>query len=271
MKCFLCLMVVLITNFSWAQTTKTVDTEAAMQSTVMAQQVANLIAEINNVSKNGSSEPLMRLFNRSYRNRVTIFDLDNKTRIENRDFVTTQLFYNRYTQPNVRADYHLTKIIKSYSTDSIGFVMFELDYDMYNAGKLYKVGEQTLTMQLVKNGNQWLFEDGITVIKYKQLNKTTCDCQLYNKGTDYVATIQAPKGDDYVTKYHTIRFATANATQKEVYVDGALYLWTTEGKSYITTPDKRTLTAKTQNEAEIINLILSDLYKENCFSVNFQK
>jgi hypothetical protein len=142
---------------------------------------------------------------------------------------------------------------------------------MYNSGKIYKVGEQTVALQVVKRNKQWLFEEGSTFIRYKQLNKAACDCQLYTKGSEYIATLQVPQGDDYVKRFYTIRFEPKTANQKEIWFDGTLYVWTLDGTNTITTPDKRKLTTKTQNEAEAVNVIINDVHKEQCFNVIFQQ
>lgn len=256
-------------SFCFAQT-KT-ETNTANSSAAMDAQVELLVKTINEVSKMGSTEPLMRLFSTNFSGHITIFDIDGKTRGEDRSYGSMQRFYNRYTQPQVRADYRLTRILKSYATDSLGFVVFELEYDMYNNGKIYKVGEQTLSLQAVKRNNQWLFEDGVTFIRYKQLNKAVCECQLYTKGSDYIATLQVPQGEDYVKRFYNIRFAPQATNQKEIWFDGSLYVWTLDETNTIVTPDKRKLTTKTKNEAEAINVIINDVHKDQCFNVVFQQ
>ncbi len=272
-KIFFSLLIIAIsTAIALAQTSTKTETSAQNNSVAMEEQVRFFIKSINELPKNGSSEPLMRLFSPHFSNHVTIFDLDGKTRSEIRDFGTTQLFYNRYTLPNIKADYRLSRMLKSYSNDSIGFVVFEIEYDMYNNGSVYKTGEQTVSFQVVKANKQWVFEGGTTFIRYKQLTKAPCDCQLYSKGnSDYVATLQVPQGDDYVTRYHNLHFVSKSNNQKEVLVDGVLYVWTLEGSSFVTTPDKRSLTIKSRNEAEVINAIIGDIHKEHCFNIVFQK
>ena len=245
--------------------------DAAQNAPIIEAQVNAFIGAINEVSKSGTTNGLMRLFSPRFRNHVTIFDLDGKTKTEDRSYGNTQLFYNRYTQTNVKADYRLTRILTAYANDSVGFAVFEVDYNMYNNGAIYKVGAQNITFQWAKTNGVWLIEDGMSFVRYKQLYKGSCDCALYSKGADFMATLQVPKGEDYTTQYHNIHFGTAKNGQREVAMDGATYLWTIEGKSAITTPDKRILTAKTKNEAEIINLIISDLHKEHCFNVTFKQ
>jgi hypothetical protein len=240
-------------------------------SAIMETLIADFIKNINNVPQLGTSEKVMSFFHKSFRNEVTIFDLGGKMQTQNRNYLSTQQTYNRYTQAGAKVEYKLQRFLKSYANDSVGYVVFEMEYQLMMNGAAYRKGEQTVTYQLEKINNQWQAMNGMTFIHYKEVNKGSCDCTLFNKNSEYVATLQVPDGDDYLTKYHTIKFKQITGAQREVMVDNVLYAWTIDSKSYITTPDKRTLTLKTRNEAEVVNAIMNDIYRAHCFNVVFAK
>lgn len=233
--------------------------------------VRDFVKNVNAVPQLGSSEKVMAMFSKSFRNEVTIFDLSNKMQTQHRNYLTTQQTYSRYQSTGATVDYRLQRILKSYSNDSVGYIVFEMEYELLMNGKAYRKGEQTITYHLAKSQNQWQALNGISFIHYKEVNKGSCDCTLFNKNSEYVATLEIPDGDDYVKKYHTIKFKQITGAQREVMVDNTLYAWTIDSKSYITTPDKRTLVLKTRNEPEVVNAIMNDIYRDNCFNVVFTK
>ena len=245
--------------------------QTARTSAVMESLISDFITNINNVPQLGTSEKVMSLFHKSFRNEVTIFDLGGKMQTQNRNYLSTQQTYNRYTQAGAKVEYKLQRFLRSYANDSIGYVVFEMEYQLMMNGAAYRKGEQTVTYQLEKVNNQWQAMNGMTFIHFKEVNKGSCDCTLFNKNSEYVATLQVPDTDEYLTKYHIIKFKQITGAQREVMVDNILYAWTIDSKSYITTPDKRTLTLKTRNEAEVVNAIMNDIYRAHCFNVVFTK
>jgi hypothetical protein len=240
-------------------------------SSTMEALVRDFVKHINEVPKLGTSDKVMAIFHKSFHNEVTIFDLRKKMETQHRNYLSTQQTYNRYIKPGSKVEYEVKRFLKSYSNDSIGYVVFELEYQLMMDGKAYRKGEQTITYQATKNQKDWQFTQGISFIHYKEVNKGSCDCTLFNKNSEYVATLQLPDGDSYATQYHTLKFKQVTPAQQEVVVDGTLYVWTQESKSYITTPDKRSLPLKGKSEGEVVNAILNDLHKDHCFNVTFTK
>ena len=232
--------------------------------------ITDFVAAINGVPKQGNTTRVMSFFAPNFRNEVTIFDLSNKMQVSTRDFFATQEIYTRYCQPNNTVDYKIKKFLKSYANDTIAYAVFEIEYSLLNKNTVYRKGEQTVTYTMVRRQNTWQIVRGTTFIHYTAVEKGNCACKLYNNGNEYLAQLETPQGEDYLTKQYTIKLKPLSKTQAEIEVEGAIYLLNREGHCSITTPDKRTLNMKTNKDAEAVNLILSDMHKDNCFSVIFK-
>ncbi len=233
--------------------------------------ITDLVKAINSVAAQGNTTKVMAMFAPNFRNEVTTFDLSGKMVITTRDFFTTQDIYARYNQPNNTVDYKITKFLKSYANDTMAYSIFEVDYSLINKGVAYRKGTQTLTYTMARRGaTNWQFVRASSFIHYTEVEKGTCPCKLFNNGSEYLAQIETPQGDDYLTKHYNIRFNNLTKTQAEITIEGNVYALNKDGVCTITTPDKRKLTMRTNKDSEAINLILNDLHKENCFSVLFK-
>lgn len=232
--------------------------------------VLDFVKTINDVPKQGTTARVMAFFAPNFRNEVTVFDLSNKMVVSTRDYFGTQEVYTRYHQPNNTVDYRVSKFLKSYSNDTMAYAVFELEYSLLNKGTAYRKGVQTVTYTMARRQTTWQFVRGTTFIHYTEVEKGNCPCKLFNNGNEYLAQIETPQGEDYLTKQYTIKVNLVSKVQSEIIVEGAVYLLNRDGQSKVVTPDRRTLAMRTNKDAEAINLILSDLHKENCFSVNFK-
>ena len=232
--------------------------------------ILDFVKAINDVPKQGTTGRIMTFFAPNFRNEVTVFDLSNKMVVSTRDYFGTQEVYTRYHQPNNTVDYRVSRFLKSYSNDTMAYAVFELEYSLLNKGTAYRKGVQTVTYTMARRQTTWQFVRGTTFIHYTEVEKGNCPCKLFNNGNEYLAQIETPQGEDYLTKQYTIKVNLVSKVQSEIIVEGAVYLLNRDGQTKVITPDRRTLSMRTSKDAEAINLILSDLHKENCFSVNFK-
>ncbi len=281
MKRFITFLILALINFTASvQATAQANTQAvatpravakAMQTAKQAEtMITDFVAAINNVPKQGNTTQIMSYFAPSFKNEVTIFDLNGKMQVNTRDFFATQDIYMRYCQPNNTVDYKITKILKSYSNDTMAYAVFEMEYSLLNKGTVYRKGEQTLTYTMARRGTRWQFVRATTFIHYTAVEKGNCACKLFNNGNEYLALLETPQGEDYLTKQYAFKFTPLNKSQTEIEVEGLKYILNKDGQTTITMPDKRTIKMKTNKDAEAVNVILNDQHKDNCFSVIFK-
>lgn len=266
------LLLATATAFAQPATTETKSDASTLSraSKMMEDQVNGYVEALNNVATIGTTDRVMANFAPNYKGDMVIYDLDNKMQFQNRDFYGMQQAYNRILQPGNSVSYRVLRFLKSYANDTIGYAVYEVEYDLLHNGTAYRTGEQTVTFESAKRGDKWQFVRGLSFVHYKAVEKGICSCMLFDKGTDYIAQIETPQGEDYSTKFHSFKFKPAGNGQQEVIVDGSTYIMTKEGRSYITTPDRRTLELRTGKDLEAVNVILSDLHRDHCFSVNFK-
>jgi hypothetical protein len=238
---------------------------------ILEQKVRDFAKHLTETSVSKSIDKAMGVFHPSYKNDITIYDLGGKHATQQRDFVKTRETYTGFTSQGSTVEYKIGKILGGFAGDSLGYISFTMEYSLYRDGLMYRRGTQESTWDFVKWNNDWWATKARTHIIYREVKKATCPCTLFTKKeNEYAIQLEMPDGDGYSDKFHAILFKEVKKGQKEVIVDGAIYILNEEGKVQLATPNRQTIELKTNKNLEVIAAILKDIHGNQCFNVKYK-
>ncbi len=161
------------------------------------------------------------------------------------------------------------QIIRSKAIGDAGTSTYIVDYETFNAGKLWTKGTETVSLLFRKEGGQWkvIYFNAIAIEDQKF--QGNCICEFFQAGgsQNYLTKTTVPEGKEYSDKLNNFEFK-GEGNDRIVKSGANTYRWLLSGEIKSISPTgEEVIIGKAGDKEMVILEIIKNMYSNNCLEV----
>lgn len=242
----------------------------------LKQEANGFIDAYANLLQHRDKDKVLKYVSTSLKSMVLSTDIRNKVRMVHNDYSRFEDFLDKIIHTDeLTIKYELKDMIKVTVNRHTGLVVYAVDYEINENGKVWTKGTEIVNLAYRKQHDKWEIVYFTVISMEDKKLKGTCYCKFFEsqQKEHFVVMTQEPEGKQYNEHLNTFDFKRVSADHKLIRTKTDTYRWLPTGGVWLVstgTKDEIKLgDAKTEKDVMLV-IIKKHIYKDHCGSLRIK-